>query len=77
VKPPRAADTPRQLRIEANELLSIASKSYSRQIFVGALHLTYLPANGLAIAVTSAANFLLSELFVFRVTKDRSSGGVS
>jgi putative flippase GtrA len=47
-------------------LLSIASNLVLMRFFVGVLHMYYLMANALAIATTSLANFLLSELFVFR-----------
>ncbi len=51
-------------------LISIASNLVLMRLFVGALHLHYLPANVLTIATTSLANFLLSELFVFRAQRD-------
>jgi len=47
-------------------LMSIASNLVLMRFFVGGLHLHYLIANVLAIATTSLANFLVSELFVFR-----------
>ena len=51
-------------------LVSIASNLILMRVFVGTFHLHYLPANVLTIATTSLANFLLSELFVFRVQGD-------
>jgi putative flippase GtrA len=51
-------------------LVSIASNLVLMRVFVGTFHLHYLPANVLTIATTSLANFLLSELFVFRVQRD-------
>ena len=48
-------------------LVSISSNLILMRLFVGALHLHYLPANVLAISITSLANFLLSEHFVFRL----------
>jgi putative flippase GtrA len=46
--------------------MSIVSNLLCMRLLVGQLHMQYLVANLLAIAVTSIANFLLSELFVFR-----------
>ncbi len=46
--------------------LSIVSNLLCMRLLVGQLHMQYLAANLLAIAVTSIANFLLSEMFVFR-----------
>jgi putative flippase GtrA len=47
-------------------VMSIVSNLLCMQLLVGQLHMQYIVANLLAIAVTSIANFLLSELFVFR-----------
>jgi len=46
--------------------LSIVSNLLCMRLLVGQLHMQYLVANLLSIAVTSIANFLVSELFVFR-----------
>lgn len=51
-------------------LVSIASNLVLMRVFVGTFHLHYLPANVLAIATTSLANFLYSELFVFRIQRN-------
>jgi len=46
--------------------LSILSNLICMRLLVGQLHMRYMIANLLAIGVTSVANFLVSELFVFR-----------
>jgi putative flippase GtrA len=46
--------------------MSILSNLLCMRLLVGQLHMQYLVANLLAIAVTSIANFLLSDRFVFR-----------
>jgi putative flippase GtrA len=51
-------------------LLSIVSNLVLMKLFVGHFRLHYLVANALAIATASLANFLLSELLVFRVQRD-------
>jgi len=51
-------------------LVSIASNLVLMRVLVGTFHLHYLPANVLTIATTSLANFLLSELFVFRAQRN-------
>ena len=51
-------------------LVSIASNLVLMRLLVGTFHLHYLTANVLTIATTSLANFLVSELFVFRVQRD-------
>ena len=51
-------------------LVSIISNLVLMRVFVGVFRLHYLLANALAIVTTSLANFLLSELFVFRVQRD-------
>jgi putative flippase GtrA len=48
-----------------NGLVSILSNVLMMRMLVGSLGLPYLPANVLAVAITSVANFLLSEYFVF------------
>ena len=50
-------------------LISILSNLVLMRIFVGWFHLQYLLGNLLAIVTTSLANFLASELFVFKVRK--------
>jgi len=50
-------------------LLSIASNLVLMRLLVGRLHLHYLLANILTIAICSLANFLLSEFFVFRTSR--------
>lgn len=47
-------------------LVSIAANLLFMRLLVGQLHVQYLVANMLSIAATSLANFLLSDLFVFR-----------
>lgn len=49
-----------------NGLVSIVSNVLLMRIFAGSLGIPYLPANLAAVALTSIANFLLSEYFVFR-----------
>jgi putative flippase GtrA len=51
-------------------LLSIAANLVLMRVFVGVFRLHYLLANVLTIVTTSLANFLLSELFVFRVQRE-------
>jgi putative flippase GtrA len=46
--------------------VSIAANLLFMRLLVGRLHVQYLLANMLSIAATSLANFLLSDLFVFR-----------
>ena len=46
--------------------MSILSNLLCMRLLVGQLHMQYLVANLLAIAVTSIANFVVSEWFVFR-----------
>ena len=50
-------------------LLSIVSNLVLMRLFVGHFHLHYLVANILTIVTASLANFLLSELLVFRVQR--------
>jgi putative flippase GtrA len=45
---------------------SIAANLLFMRLLVGGLHVPYLLANLFSIAATSLANFLLSDLFVFR-----------
>lgn len=49
-----------------NGLLSLVSNVVFMHLFVGRWRVPYLPANIAAIALTSVANFLVSEYFVFR-----------
>lgn len=49
----------------SNGLLSLVSNVLLMRLLAGTLSLPYLPASLLAIAVTSVANFLLSEFLVF------------
>ena len=51
-------------------MVSIGSNLVLMRLLVGTFHLHYLAANVLAIATTSLTNFLVSELFVFRVQRD-------
>ena len=53
----------------SNGLVSILSNLLLMRLFVGYLGFHYLPANILSITITALANFLLSELFVFRREK--------
>ena len=53
--------------------LSILSNLVLMRLFVGQLHLRPVIANMLAIAITSLANFLVSELFVFRSVRSQSA----
>ena len=46
--------------------VSIAANLLFMRLLVGRLHVQYLVANLLGIAAASLANFLLSDLFVFR-----------
>ena len=46
--------------------LSILSNVVLMRIFAGALHVPYIAANLCAIAITSIANYLVADLFVFR-----------
>ncbi len=46
--------------------LSILSNLICMRLLVGQFHIPYMAANLIAIAITSIANFLVSELFVFR-----------
>ena len=50
-------------------LLSIVANLVLMRLFVGHFHLHYLVANILTIVTASLANFLLSELLVFRVQR--------
>jgi len=53
----------------ANGLVSILGNLILMRALVGGLHLRILIANMLSIACCSAANFLLSEMYVFRVRR--------
>jgi dolichol-phosphate mannosyltransferase len=50
--------------------LSIVSNLVFMRLLVGRFGLHYLLANLIAIALTSVANFLVSEFLVFRATKE-------
>jgi putative flippase GtrA len=52
-----------------NGLVSILGNLILMRALVGGLHLRILMANVLSIACCSAANFLLSEMYVFRVRR--------
>jgi putative flippase GtrA len=57
----------RLLRFHAgNGLVSIAGNVVLMGLLVGRLHIHYLVANGISIAICSFINFALSEWFVFR-----------
>ncbi len=51
-------------------MVSISANLILMRILVGSFHLHYLLANVLTIATTSLANFLASELFVFRAERN-------
>lgn len=53
----------------SNGLVSILGNLVLMRLLVGQFHLHYLAANALSIAACSLANFLLSELFVFRAAR--------
>jgi putative flippase GtrA len=57
----------------SNGAVSIAVNLILMRLLVGTLHIPYLVANLGAIAAGSLANFLLSELFVFR--RAQEAGG--
>lgn len=50
-------------------LVSIVSNLVLMRLLVGSFHLHYLVANVVAIATCSLANFLFSELFVFKAQR--------
>jgi putative flippase GtrA len=50
-------------------LVSIVSNLVLMRVLVGQFHLNYLVANLAAIATASLANFLFSELFVFKAQR--------
>lgn len=50
----------------SNGAVSIAGNLLLMRLLVGELHLNYVAANLMAIAVCSLLNFLLSDLFVFQ-----------
>jgi putative flippase GtrA len=54
----------------SNGLVSILSNVVLMRLLAGHFRLHYLLANVISIAITSAANFLLSELFVFRPAEE-------
>jgi putative flippase GtrA len=45
--------------------VSIAGNLALMKVMVGEVHMNYLIANGIAVAVCSVANFLVSEKWVF------------
>lgn len=53
--------------------LSILGNVVLMKLLAGSAHLPYLPANVLTIALCAAANFLVSDRFVFRLRDSRSS----
>jgi putative flippase GtrA len=53
--------------------VSIAANVASMRVLVGEWHAQYLAANLLSIAAASLANFLLSELYVFRKRRPRAT----
>ena len=53
-------------------LLSIVSNVVLMRLLAGTFGLPYLAANLLAITITSAGNFLVSEFFVFARRGERS-----
>jgi putative flippase GtrA len=55
-----------------NGALSILSNIVLMRVLVGRFRVHYLAANLIAIALTSVANFLVSEFVVFRQRKDAS-----
>jgi putative flippase GtrA len=67
------ADRPRKNRFGralkfnlSNGLISMAGNIALMKLLVGSMHMRYLGANGVAIAVCSLANFLVSDRLVFR-----------
>lgn len=59
-----------------NGALSIVGNLVMMKLLVEGAHLPYLPANGMAIAACSIANFFLSDRLVFRIGK-HSAANVS
>ncbi|HZR55587.1 MAG TPA: GtrA family protein [Terriglobales bacterium] len=51
----------------SNGLISVVGNITLMQLLVGSMHIHYLAANVVAIAVCSIANFLVSDRFVFRM----------
>lgn len=58
----------------SNGLVSLLANVVLMRVFVGYFGMYYLAANMVAITITSIANFLLSELFVFPRPKGDTSG---
>ena len=54
-----------------NGLISLAGNVLLMRLLVGGLHMHYLIANAITIALCSLANFAASEWFVFRHTRVR------
>lgn len=53
----------------SNAVVSLLGNLLLMRLLVGQFHLHYLPANLASIAACSLANFLLSELYVFRTSR--------
>jgi len=71
LEPGRRSLLGRLLRFHlSNGLVSILANVVLMRLFAGYFGLHYMVANLMAIAVTSIANFLLSELFVFPRRKE-------
>jgi putative flippase GtrA len=67
VQPPCSKSLPRLLRFNLTTgAVSIAGNLALMKLLVGFGHINYLAANGVAIALCSLANFLISEEWVFR-----------
>ena len=63
----RGAVLKRLVRFHAgNGIVSIAGNLALMRLFVGAMHIKYIVANMLTIAICSFLNFVASEWFVFR-----------
>ena len=56
----------------SNGAVSIVGNVLCMRLLVGRFHMQYLIANLLSIAATSAANFVLSELYVFRSARPQA-----
>jgi putative flippase GtrA len=72
VQPSWSRSLPRLLRFNlTNGAVSILGNLALMKVMVGQGHVNYLLANGIAIALCSLANFLVSEKWVFK----RADGG--
>ncbi len=58
-----------------NGLVSIMGNVILMRVFVGGFHMHLLLANALSVATCSAANFAMSEMYVFRKIKPTSPRG--